>query len=833
MKTPATRKISFLCVLAVTVLHGMGHSAILSGVVIDKESANEPVPGVLVSAGHSLTRTITDSLGRFSIDAPFINTVDFPMHPSRTFAKVPWDRRKLTIDFSRAPGIAGISIFGLNGVCLYSYDIKRGTRIVHIPALARGIFLMKATFDDNASCSWKWNALEARGMFKLPLHSRRSLGKAASSGVEALLLFRHDDYFPFERRFTDPGENLVITMSPDVRRFVFDRAKIHSYQFTVSHDDSIAMEKTAFDEIYVPADFSFNGVPFGKVGLRFKGSKYYLLKDCFDSLGRVTTNPLCAKASMKVKFDKYTDSARFYALKRLNMHAMSDEPSKMREMLCYHLFRDMGIYAPRTAYMKLFVNGSFWGLFTAVEEIDGRFTKSRWPEFGDGNVFKEVWPNRTYRSYYEAGLVTNDNPGDGGDGFRMVDFARAILASTKETFVQNVSPFMDLDYWCRYIAVDRAIHNADGIFTWYCDQKLTYKANHNYYFYQEENPGGKIWLMPWDLPATLTRTDPIVDDLDMPDWYVEPDSCSARPIWSGQLGYPPHCDNLIALTADALWDNFAKAGEQLLNTCFKADRLQKEIDDYATLIEPTIAQDPTIELKQWQNNVKDLRSTVGILNTTYDDYIHKRTPVVDTAGFTTPFPDSGFLIDDRVNNFEFTPVTPLSSWTQVYTSTGSTVSLSIDTAAPIWGNSDLKCSFVFTPKDTPAAYAEWSEVHLYFKQPVDFTKLKRIKAHLKYDAPRGIFVHLLSNVYDSSGVKDTHGWWSSYANTTGKQYTFEMSQIEYPSWGDPDNPDILDTVLTSVTGIGFGPRPRFDNKGELSVSPDSGYLRIDNIIFEK
>jgi spore coat protein CotH len=87
--------------------------------------------------------------------------------------------------------------------------------------------------------------------------------------------------------------------------------------------------------------------------------------------------------------------------------------------------------------------------------------------------------------YYQSALVTNKNLEDTGNGIRMCYFAKAIFSFTKETFINQVSPFIDLDYWCRYIAVDRAIHNADGIMTWYCDRQLTWSNNHNYYFYQE------------------------------------------------------------------------------------------------------------------------------------------------------------------------------------------------------------------------------------------------------------------------------------------------------------------------------------------------------------
>ena len=807
--------------------------AVFSGVVVDKENGNKPIPGVLVSGGHTTSRTLTDEQGRFLLDAPQTNVLKSLTPFSKSFVTIIWDRRNKIIDLSRADYISAISIYTLKGSCLFRKDIRAKDRLLRIPSLPQGIFIVKAVFIDNCASSWKWTALDAHGVFNVPLLAGRALGKSASAGGDWLLLFRHDDYFPSERKYGGSAEGLVIAMRPDPCRTVFDQTKIHSYFFTVSHDDSLSMEKNAIKEEFIPADFAFDSVSFGKVGLRFKGSQYYLLPACFDSSGRNRTNPQCEKVSMKIKFDKYNDSARFFSLKRLNLHAMADDQSKMHEMLCYGLFREMGIYAPRTVYVKVFLNNSLWGLFTAVEEPDGRFTKSRWPSFGDGNLYKETWPNRLTYHYYEDGLVTNDKPTDSIKGLRMSALFLAITASSKETFVQNVSPFLDLDYWLRYIAVDRAIHNADGVMTWYYDPQSKWIGNHNFYLYEEENPGGKIWLLPWDLPATLTKTDPIIDDFDVPEWNVAPTTCDPMPIWGGSFGIPPHCDKLTGLLADALWDEFIGVGQQLVSSCFGSDHMKGRIDRYAALIDPAIAQDSTINRERWRSEVKDLRMTMDILNQGFDDYIHGRTPTVDTSGFLTPLPDSGFLLSDRVNNFELSPAIPLSSWTYSAATKGSTISIGLDTIAPLWGKSDLLCSFVFSPLDSPSAYySEGADIGLLFQKEVDCAGVKRLRMHLKCDSPRYGFVYLQSKAYERKGVKNTFGW-SLTIGAKNKQYTFDMATISYPTGGSSDNPDILDTVLASVQGVGFRVEGRFNNAGKLAVAPDSGYLRVDNVLFER
>jgi hypothetical protein len=819
----------YLCLIYIPLFYAISFPVTLRGTVVDKENS-KPIPGATVSVGHTLNRTITDSLGRFSLEGDLTSAMPSIAPLSKISLAIPWDRRKRVMDFSKAPGISSIAIFNLKGACLFSADLRKLGQRVRIPAVAHGVFLVKAFFGDRTSCSWKWTPLETHGIFSLPVLSAQVLGKTVASG-EIQILFKHDDYFPFERRFASSGENIIIAMSPDPASFVFDRTQMHSYHFTVSHEDSLSLEKTAFDEIYVPADFSLDSIPFGKVGLRFKGSKYYLLKECFDSLGRVTGNPLCEKVAMKVKFDKYDSTARFHSLKRLNLHAMSDDPSKMHEILCYGLFRDMGIYASRTAYAKMYVNGSFWGLFLSVEEIDGRFTKSRWPNFGDGNLFKEVWPNWNNFRYFEKALVTNDHAQDSANGKRMAEYSRVILTSTKDNFVKNISPFMDLDYWVRYIAVDRAIHNADGIMTWYYDLKSSWVGNHNYYFYQEENTGGKIWLIPWDLPATLTKTDPIMDDNDMPEWNVAPDTCAPQHIWGTDYGYPPHCDPLIGLSAETCWERFVKAGEQFLVTCFNADRMKQKVDEYKTLIEPVVAQDPALDLEKWQNEVGDLRQTMDVLHSGFDDYLHNKKPALDTTGFSASFPDSGFLQADRVNNFEFSPISSLSLWSTCTASSGSTISLALDTINPLWGKSDLKCQFVFTPMDSAPIYSEGGNLNIFFKNETNLKSFKRIRMHLKCDATRNTFVYLTSKFYEQKGAKNSYGW-NIYINAANKQYIFDMAQINYPSWGDPANPDILDSVLTTATGIGLNFGARYNNIGKLTA-PDTGYLRIDNIIFEQ
>ena len=109
---------------------------------------------------------------------------------------------------------------------------------------------------------------------------------------------------------------------------------------------------------------------------------------------------------------------------------MAADPSKLRERLGYSLFREMDIVAPRAVHARVYINGEYHGLFAAVEQVDGRFTANRFPNDGDGNLYKQLWPTaQVTATAAEDALKTNDDP----DTMNVSDFLAfkdAVAAST-------------------------------------------------------------------------------------------------------------------------------------------------------------------------------------------------------------------------------------------------------------------------------------------------------------------------------------------------------------------------------------------------------------------
>ncbi len=388
----------------------------------------------------------------------------------------------------------------------------------------------------------------------------------------------------------------------DAAGYVFDETAIRTYELVVDESDWQWLNDNPLEEEYVPATLLFEGEEYPQVAVRYKGFFDGLIS-CF-----LQGTRSCKKLSIKLKFSEYNDGARFYGLKRLNFQSMERDPSNIRDILGYVLFREAGVPAPRATYAKLVVNGEPLGLFALVEQIDGIFARSRFndEDGGRGNLYKEVWPIHLTPEPYLAALRTNREQEPSVD--KMIRFAQALDGATDETFLSVLESWTDIDMLMRYLAVDRLIDNWDGFTRWLCVRELC--ANHNYYWY-EDAVRDRVWLIPWDLNHTLEAPNPIRSPSGMPDWDVTPGSCEPIAIMLGIPDRPPACDEFTRRLSTVTWDLYAEATRDLLDGPFQVDALHERIDGLADHIAEAVADDPngpTVE--QWEAAVQKLKDDV-------------------------------------------------------------------------------------------------------------------------------------------------------------------------------------------------------------------------------
>lgn len=197
------------------------------------------------------------------------------------------------------------------------------------------------------------------------------------------------------------------------------------------------------------------------------------------------------------RFQAYDNYGRPYPTQwdKLNFSATIQHASRgnrgehgLYEALSFKLFELAGVAASHTHYVHFRVidsaneaganqyGGDFWGLYLAIEEVDGLFLDAR--SLPDGNLYKmENW----------TGELNNQGPNDPIDKSDLNAFIHRYSQTNPDEvwWRQN----LDLPSYYSYRAILEALHHYD------VDQ------GKNYLYYRDPERG--LWsVLPWDLDLT-------------------------------------------------------------------------------------------------------------------------------------------------------------------------------------------------------------------------------------------------------------------------------------------------------------------------------------------
>jgi spore coat protein CotH len=134
---------------------------------------------------------------------------------------------------------------------------------------------------------------------------------------------------------------------------------------------------------YVHADLELGGESFRDVAVRYKGNGTYM--DARNS----------EKKSFKVDLNEFVKGQKIGGLSKLNFHSNITDVAWMNESLAYALYREAGVPAPRTSYVRLEVSvpGTYdhhlLGLYTLVENPDTNWAKEHF-DSKKGLILKPV-----------------------------------------------------------------------------------------------------------------------------------------------------------------------------------------------------------------------------------------------------------------------------------------------------------------------------------------------------------------------------------------------------------------------------------------------------------
>lgn len=303
------------------------------------------------------------------------------------------------------------------------------------------------------------------------------------------------------------------------------------------------------------------------------------IRDTFEDAGfllRGNTSRYSKKKSFQVSLNTYAPGRTWYGVEKINLNGEHNDPTVSRSKIAWDLLRDIGVPAPRSSHVQLYINGEYYGLYANVEHIDEEFAQTR---FGnkDGNLFKCLWPaDMDYigsnpdlykltsggRRVYE--LKTNEEKDDYTDLALLID----ILNNTSiDDLPCELETIFDVNTYLKVIAFDILSGNWDG---------SMYNKN-NFYLYHNQATG-LFEYIPYDLDNTFG-----IDWFNI-DWanrniytWGHPDE--PRPLYWRILEVQDYKDRISYYLNNFIRDHY------------KEEVLFPKIDDLETMITPSVITD--------------------------------------------------------------------------------------------------------------------------------------------------------------------------------------------------------------------------------------------------
>jgi spore coat protein H len=554
----------------------------------------------------------------------------------------------------------------------------------------------------------------------------------------------------------------------------------------------------------VAADLTVDGDFAGQVGLRFKGSSGTLVR---------CARPgalICPKVSMKIKFNEFDPERRWQDLKRLNFNSMRSDQSYLHERLGYHLFREMGVPAPRAVHARLVVNGEDRGIYSLVEDIDGRFTDARFDK-GDGNLYKEQWPTTSNARTLTQRLETNEEEANHD---AMLEFQAALFTAQPDELPDVVTRYMDIDQLLAYLVVDRTIANWDGITAFYCFGNGC--RNHNYFFYRHEDVA-RFSLIPWDLDNTFRVANPFEY---VPSALSIPEDCGARyPAIGTMKALAPSCDPLLQGVARTDRSRHEAQQTRMLEGPFEAKTLDAWLDARVAQLRPLVAAESrgpgeTAFLTEVEALRRDLRLFRERLRAERDgeDSTLSRLDVA------------------AVNDFEAATPLGIRFGNPARAGRGSSFEVRLREGDALTGERHLELGFEL--QDSGEPWTQWARFTLPFDSPdaADLTGKSLLRLVLRADAPRTIRISLDSSNYSAVERDETFGW-DVTADGTRQVLELPLASASLPA--GTTLPDQLGDILLYATGLFIEPVAKERSASGFlgSGQRDAGRIQIDDLQF--
>lgn len=362
-------------------------------------------------------------------------------------------------------------------------------------------------------------------------------------------------------------------------------------------------------ETNLAASMTVDGITYPNVGVRFRGNTSYTMLPAQPNQG-------WEKKSFNIEMDWLVPGQDLYGYDHLNLNNGFHDPTFLREFLTYYMMRRHGV-APKCNWVRLYLNGSLWGLYINVQQPNKDMMKE-WFRSNDGNRYRcfptsggfnngrcaytQLSPATaaTYLSAYQA------KQGDGTDLLNMCTVLNATTTATPQTTLTSV---FNVDAFFRYAAV----MNVSGTLDSYLE------SGKDHFLYIDEVHGDGT-TFPFDLNESWEGAATLAPDYATTNTF-RPGFTKTLQFANWQQRYKAHLAAVVAQT-------------------FNPTHLTPLVQQYHAMIAPYVTADPK---KIYSNTqfTSNLNSSVTIGNPPFGNttlvglvpYVQQRSTFLSTHAY--------------------------------------------------------------------------------------------------------------------------------------------------------------------------------------------------------
>lgn len=253
--------------------------------------------------------------------------------------------------------------------------------------------------------------------------------------------------------------------------------KLHIYKIYVNPNNYKAMREDIWSDEHFP-------------GTLLVGNNKYAINISY----RGNSTRKHKKKSYNILFNK-----PFFLEKdhEIHLNAEYNDPSLIRNKLSLDFFNRIGVFAPRSKHIQLYINGCFLGIFLQLESFDSYLLeKGKKP---DGSIYYATDNDANFSLFtsdnvlkldllqgYTKKYETNEN-----DKENLLELLIKINTLTDMAFSEQIDKSINIDNYLRWLTGVVCTQNFDGFIQ-------------NYALYRNGDTG-LFEIIPWDYDGTWGR----------------------------------------------------------------------------------------------------------------------------------------------------------------------------------------------------------------------------------------------------------------------------------------------------------------------------------------